>query len=120
MSWLYNNPPYNYQLFYQVRLKDYTLEELKPGLVRKRHFTLIMYYYTCFVIFFALSMRSRNQKPSLKGRYFRGTQRQFSEKYLFGRRFEIWNFRNICCKSSCLPASPSIFEHLKNGIIAYF
>ena len=34
----------------------------------------------------------------------RGTQRQFSEKYLFGRRFEIQNFRNICCKISCLPA----------------
>ena len=41
-------------------------------------------------------------------------------KYLFGRWFEIWNFRNICCKISCLPASPRIFEHLKNGIIAYF
>ena len=25
-------------------------------------------------------------------------------KYLFGRRFQIWNFRNICCKiSACLP-----------------
>ena len=41
-------------------------------------------------------------------------------KYLFGRRFEIYNFQNICCKISCLPASPKIFEHLKNGIIAYF
>ena len=50
----------------------------------------------------------------------RGTQRQFSKKYLFGRRFENQNFRNICCKISCLPASPRIFEHLKNGIIAYF
>ena len=41
-------------------------------------------------------------------------------KYLFGRRFEIWNFRNIFCKISCLPSSPRIFEHLKNGIIAHF
>ena len=43
-------------------------------------------------------------------------------KYLltFGKRFEIWNFRNICCKISCLPACPRIFEHLKNGIIAHF
>ena len=41
-------------------------------------------------------------------------------KYLFGRRFEIQNFQNICCKISCLPASPRIFEHLKNGIIAQF
>ena len=28
-------------------------------------------------------------------------------------------FLNICCKI-CLPASPRIFEHLKNGIIAHF
>ena len=41
-------------------------------------------------------------------------------KYVFGRRFAIQNFRNICCKISCLPASPRIFEHLKNGIIAHF
>ena len=41
-------------------------------------------------------------------------------KYLFGGQFEIWSFRNICCKISCLPASPRIFEHLKNGIIAHF
>ena len=41
-------------------------------------------------------------------------------KYLFGRRFEIYNFRNICCKISCLPASPRIFEHLQNGIITHF
>ena len=31
----------------------------------------------------------------------RGTQRQFSGKYLFRRRFENQNFRNICCKISC-------------------
>ena len=41
-------------------------------------------------------------------------------KYLFGRRFEIYNFRNICCKISCLPASPRIFDHLKPGITALF
>ena len=41
------------------------------------------------------------------------------EKYLFGRRF-VKNFRNICFKMSCLPASPRIFEHLKKGIIAHF
>ena len=58
--------------------------------------------------------------PYLPSPLFRGTQRQLSEKYLFGRRFESSNFRNICCKISCLPASPRIFEHLKYGIIAYF
>ena len=26
----------------------------------------------------------------------------------------------VCCKISCLPASPVIFKHLKNGIIAHF
>ena len=26
----------------------------------------------------------------------------------------------VCCKISCLPASPGIFKHLKNGIIAHF
>ena len=41
-------------------------------------------------------------------------------KYLFGRWFKIYSFRNICCKLSCLPASPRIFAHLKNGIIAHF
>ena len=49
----------------------------------------------------------------------RGTQRQFSE---ISVRKTIWDleFSNICCKISCLPASPRIFEDLKNGIIAYF
>ena len=50
-------------------------------------------------------------------RLTRGTQRQFSKKYLFGRPFKIENFRNICCKISCLPASPRIFEHLKIVIV---
>ena len=37
-------------------------------------------------------------------------------------RKTIWDteFRNICCKISCLPTSPRIFEHLKNGIISPF
>ena len=52
--------------------------------------------------------------------HHRGTQRQFSGEYLFGRRFENQNFQNICCKISCLPASPRIFEHLQNGIITHF
>ena len=30
------------------------------------------------------------------------------------------NFRNICCKISCLRASPRIFDNLKYGIISYF
>ena len=41
-------------------------------------------------------------------------------KYLFGRRFEIYNFRNIFCKISCLPTSPKIFERLKIGVVAHF
>ena len=49
-----------------------------------------------------------------------GHPRSIFGKYLFGRRFEIQNFPNISCKIYCLPASPRIFEHLKNGIIAHF
>ena len=33
-------------------------------------------------------------------------------KYLFGKRFEIENFRNICCKISCLPASKKWYNCL--------
>ena len=51
---------------------------------------------------------------------FQGHPTSIFGKYLFGRRFEIQNFQNICCKISCLSASPRIFEHLKNGIIAHF
>ena len=44
---------------------------------------------------------------------------------IFGKtsvRKTTWDleFRNICCKISCFPASPRIFEHLKNGKIAHF
>ena len=49
-----------------------------------------------------------------------GTQRQFSENISSKHGFEIYNFRNIYCQSFCLPASPRIFEHLKNGIIGHF
>ena len=34
--------------------------------------------------------------------------------------FRKISVRNIFSKISCLTASPRIFEHLKNGIIAYF
>ena len=67
-----------------------------------------------------LAIALRIETEQYQSLNFRGTQRQFSEKYLFGRRFEIQNFRNICCKISCLPASPRIFEHLKNSKIAHF
>ena len=30
------------------------------------------------------------------------------------------NFRKNICSEDDLPASPKIFEHLKNGIIAHF
>ena len=72
------------------------------------------------ILLAVLISRKPVQRRGIGEKCGRGTQRQFSEKYLFGRRFEIYNFRNICCKSSCLPASLSIFEHLKNGTIAHF
>ena len=44
---------------------------------------------------------------------------------IFGKisvRKTIWEleFSNICCKISCLPAPPRIFEHLQNAIITHF
>ena len=57
---------------------------------------------------------------SRAGYYEQGHPTSIFGKYLFGRRFEIYNFRNICCKISCLPASPRTFEHLKNSIFAHF
>ena len=52
--------------------------------------------------------------------FIRGTQRQFLENICSEDGLRSRNFRNICCKISCFPASPRIFEHLKNGIIAHF
>ena len=51
---------------------------------------------------------------------FRGTQRQFLENICPEDDLRSRIFGNICCKISCLPASPRIFEHLKNGKIAHF
>ena len=45
----------------------------------------------------------------------RGSQRQFSENICSEDDLS----RNICCKISCLPASPRIFERLRNGIIVH-
>ena len=42
-------------------------------------------------------------------------------KYLFGRRFVLYNFRNICCYIPCLPASPKFLNPpQKKGLIAHF
>ena len=49
-----------------------------------------------------------------------GTQSQFSENICSEDDLRSSIFGNICCKISCLPASPRIFEHTKNGIIAHF
>jgi len=50
----------------------------------------------------------------------RGTQRQFSASIFSKDDLRSRTIRNICCKIFCLPASPRIFEHLKNGTIAHF
>ena len=64
----------------------------------------------------------RMKKNNMAAKYillaFRDTQRQFSKKNC--SEDDLRNFRNICCKISCLPASPGIFKHLKNGVIAQF
>ena len=59
------------------------------------------------------------QYPIGQVRRIQGHPTSIFGKYLFGRRFEIQKFRNICCKISCLLASPRIFEHLKKGKIAH-
>ena len=61
-------------------------------------------------------------KPSLEPQFAtcQGHPTSIFGKYLFRRRFERQNFRNISCKIPCFPASPWVFEHLKNGIIAHF
>ena len=41
---------------------------------------------------------------------YQGHPTSIFRKYLFGRRFEIQNFLNICCKISCLAASSRIFR----------
>ena len=33
---------------------------------------------------------------------------------------ELSEHTSICCKISCLPASPRTFEHLKHSMIAHF
>ena len=92
------------------------------------HFVIII-IIIIFIYLFLYKLRStcKEIEERLKKKFDvgvwtlnRGTQRQFSGKYLFGRRFENQNFRNICCEISCLPASPRIFEHLQNGIITHF
>ena len=50
----------------------------------------------------------------------RGTQRQFSENICSEDDLRSRIFGTFVVKISCLPASPTIFEHLKNGIIAHF
>ena len=54
---------------------------------------------------------------NIKNYLYRGTQRQFSENICSedDLRSRIFLF---FWKISCLPASPRIFEHIKNGIIA--
>ena len=52
---------------------------------------------------------------------FKSTQHQFSENVCSEDDLRSGIFGTLfCCKISCLPASPRIFEHLNNGIIAYF
>ena len=50
----------------------------------------------------------------------RRTQRQFSQNICSENDLRSRIFRNIRCKISCLPTSPRIFKHQKNGIMAHF
>ena len=78
------------------------------------------------VPFRVLSTREVNQLPELRPtklsvNHFTGAPNVNLRK--ISVRKTIWDLEfseHICCKISCLPASPSIFEHLKNGITAHF
>ena len=78
------------------------------------------------VPFRVLSTREVNQLPELRPtklsvNHFTGLPNVNLRK--ISVRKTIWDLEfseHICCKISCLPASPSIFEHLKNGITAHF
>ena len=61
-----------------------------------------------------------NERYSSLQKLYRGAQGQFSEIISSEDDLRSRIFANICCRTSCLPASPRIFEHLKNGIIAHF
>ena len=50
----------------------------------------------------------------------RGTQRQFSKNICSEDDWRSRIFGTFVVKISCLPASPRIFEHLKNDITAHF
>ena len=50
---------------------------------------------------------------------YKGTQRQFSENICSEDDLRSRIFGTFVVKS-CLPASPRIFEHLKNAITAHF
>ena len=70
-----------------------------------------------------VSMRSKGQRlevPNCILPFPRGTQRQFSENICSEYDLRSRIFRNICCKTVCLPASPRIFEHLNTTILAHF
>ena len=77
-----------------------------------------------------LSGHSVRKAPEFSGCRFRqcilstifiqGNPMSIFGKYLFGRRFQIYNFRNICCKISCLPASPRISNIQKWYTVAHF
>ena len=56
---------------------------------------------------------SKSVENKLDEQTVRGNQRQSFRKVSVRKTIEILNFRNICCKISCLPAPPGIFRTSK-------
>ena len=50
---------------------------------------------------------------SIRSLLLRGTQREFLESICLEEELRSKIFGTFCCKISCLPAYPRIFEHLK-------
>ena len=104
--------------------------------IHKDNFKKSVFYWRCLSLIKSVSVKTFNCCLKFSGLKSNRTRKLFISKTqawdwsgapndnfrknLFGGRFDILNFRDICCKISYLPASPRIFEHVKNGIIAHF
>ena len=79
------------------------------GLITK---TTILYVHHTFLYISLQSLHDRD--------VVRGTQRQSSENICSEDDLRTRIFGTFFVKFSCLPTSPRLFEHLKNGVIAHF
>ena len=79
-----------------------------------KHF--YFYYSFYFIIHEYLLFCNQGHPTSIFGKYLFGRLFETLEDYL---RYKIFGTFFVKFRA-CLPRSPRIFEHLKNGIIAHF